>query len=127
MHMTIWRLSTNGLYILLKFFGRYGIECLINNLCEKAQQFARQLKENGFIVSNDVVFNHVLISCDNEELTCAVLGNIQSNGICWCGGSSWNNKTVIRISVCSWATTAKDVTLSVEAFVEARTQALAEL
>jgi len=115
------------LWATLKFFGREGIERLIDGLCEKAQQFAKLLKEYGFIVLNDVVFNQVLISCDDENLTCAVLKNIQSNGICWCGGSSWNNETVIRISVCSWATTLKDVTLSAEAFVEARRQALAEL
>jgi hypothetical protein len=33
----------------------------------------------------------------------------------------WNGKKVIRISVCSWATTANDVTRSVEAFRAART------
>ncbi len=115
------------LWATLKFFGQEGIESLIDGLCEKAQLFAELLKENEFTILNEVAFNQVLVRCDNDALTSAVLENIQSDGTCWCGGSSWNNKPAIRISVCSWATTKKDVILSVEAFVKARKQALVNL
>lgn len=115
------------LWATLKFFGRSGIECLIDGLCKNAQQFAAQLEKNGFTVLNDVVFNQVLVSCDDDNLTAQVLENIQSDGSCWCGGSSWNGKKAIRISVCSWATTAEDVKISVQAFVEARNKAMSNL
>ncbi|HJT81217.1 MAG TPA: hypothetical protein VJ719_08475, partial [Chthoniobacterales bacterium] len=53
----------------------------------------------------------------------ATLKNIQGSGECWCGGSIWHGKNVIRISVCDWATTPKHVERSVRAFVKARSQA----
>lgn len=112
------------LWATLKFFGKKGVECLIDGLCEKARLFAELLQQNSFTILNEISFNQVLVCCENDVLTSTVLKNIQSGGICWCGGSFWNNKPVIRISVCSWATTNKDVTLSVEAFVKARQQAL---
>jgi hypothetical protein len=36
------------------------------------------------------------------------------------GGTQWQQRDVIRVSVCSWATTAADVTRAVKAFVDAR-------
>ena len=70
----------------------------------------------GFEIINDVVFNQVLVSCRTDELTQKTLKNLQEDRVCWAGGSLWNNKKVIRISVCSWATTKKDIQLSVESF-----------
>ena len=45
---------------------------------------------------------------------------IQAGGECWCGGSQWHDEPVIRVSVCSAATTEEDVRRSVRAFVAAR-------
>jgi len=71
-------------------------------------------------VLNDVVFNQVLVTCDSPAETQATLAAIQASGECWCGGSTWHGEPVIRISVCSWATTPDDVERSVRAFVKAR-------
>ncbi|HWQ30317.1 MAG TPA: aminotransferase class V-fold PLP-dependent enzyme, partial [Negativicutes bacterium] len=108
------------LWATLKFFGRKGVEELVDGLCERARQFAELLTANGFRVPNDVVFNQVLVACDTPEQTKAVLERIQKSGECWCGGSVWKGEPVIRISVCSWATTPEDVERSVAAFVAAR-------
>jgi hypothetical protein len=67
------------------------------------------------------------VSCENDALTKATLNNVQTSGECWCGGSSWRGKSVIRISVCDWAITQKEIERSVRAFVAARTAAIAEL
>jgi threonine aldolase len=72
---------------------------------------------------NDIVFNQVLVACDNDSLTTETIKNIQQSGECWVGGTQWQQRSVIRVSVCSWATTAADVTRSVKAFVDAREQA----
>ncbi|TNF90077.1 MAG: aspartate aminotransferase family protein, partial [Gammaproteobacteria bacterium] len=45
------------------------------------------------------------------------------SGECWVGGTTWQGRHVIRISVCSWATTEADVGRCVEAFVDARKKA----
>jgi glutamate/tyrosine decarboxylase-like PLP-dependent enzyme len=108
------------LWATLKFLGRSGVEELVDGLCDRARQFAEQLAAEGFHILNDVVFNQVLVSCDTPEQTKATLANIQKSGECWCGGAIWNGKPVIRVSVCSWATTATDINRAVAAFVKSR-------
>ena len=111
------------LWAVLKTLGREGVRGLIEQLCENARSFARLLSEQEFQIHNDVVFNQVLVSCSDDALTKATLQNIQSSGECWCGGSTWHGRAVIRISVCDWATTPKQIERSVRAFVEARATA----
>jgi glutamate/tyrosine decarboxylase-like PLP-dependent enzyme len=108
------------LWAALKFLGRGGVADLIDGLCAHAGKLAEQLARNGFSIVNDVVFNQVLVACATPELTKLTLENIQSSGECWCGGAVWNGKPVIRISVCSWATTEADIERSVAAFINAR-------
>ncbi|MCK4510044.1 MAG: aspartate aminotransferase family protein [Desulfuromonadales bacterium] len=108
------------LWATMKYFGRNGIEELVDRLCSHARLFAELLSREDFRVLNDVVFNQVLVACDTPEKTQATLKNIQASGECWCGGSSWCGEPVIRISVCSWATTTSDIERSVAAFVTCR-------
>jgi glutamate/tyrosine decarboxylase-like PLP-dependent enzyme len=114
------------LWATLKFFGRNGIESLVDGLCENARLFAKELEKNGFQVLNEIDFNQVLVTCGTEAFTQAVLAEIQSGGVCWCGGSVWKTKSAIRISICSWATTPEDIHISVNAFIDARTRALSK-
>lgn len=109
------------LWAALRFLGRSGIAELVDGLCERAAQFAGLLAANGFQVLNEVVFNQVLVACDTAAETEATLAGIQRSGECWCGGTTWQGEPAIRISVCSWATTAEDVDRSIQAFVKART------
>lgn len=111
------------LWATLKSLGRAGVEALVDGLCAHAERFAEQLRSNGFRVRNDVVFNQVLVACETPALTTATLGYIQESGECWCGGAVWKGEPVIRISVCSWATTADDVNRCVAAFISARERA----
>ena len=108
------------LWASLKYLGRKGLDELVYGLHERAVQFAEELKDNGFEILNDVVFNQVLVSCGTDELTKRTLEQIQELRECWCGGAQWFDRSVIRISVCSWATTPQDVTRSVSSFVKAR-------
>jgi glutamate/tyrosine decarboxylase-like PLP-dependent enzyme len=111
------------LWAVLKSLGRWGVQQLVEQLCQNARLFAQLLRERGFQIHNDIVFNQVLVSCEDDELTTATLRNIQNSGECWCGGSTWRGKAVIRISICDWATKPKDIERSVNAFVQARSVA----
>lgn len=111
------------LWATLKFLGRQGVGELVDGLCELALQFSRKLSANGFNILNDVVFNQILVSCDTPEKTESTLENIQNSGECWCGGATWKGEPVIRISVCSWATTPEDVDKAVLTFIKARNMA----
>lgn len=108
------------LWATLKYLGKSGVDELVSNLHERAVQFAQGFGAQGFEVLNDVVFNQVLIACGDDEMTEKVLKNLQELRVCWCGGSQWHGRKVIRISVCSWATTEADVDLCVASFVQAR-------
>lgn len=111
------------LWATMKYLGRQGMDALVYGLHERAKQFAAGLSENGFRILNEVVFNQVLVACNSDPETETTLKNLQESRECWCGGSQWFGKKVIRISVCSWATTEEDVARSVLSFVKARKQA----
>jgi len=108
------------LWATLKVLGRSGVEELVDGLCARAQQAAGQLRSAGFNVPNDVVFNQVLVTSDTPAQTNTLLERIQQSGEIWCGGANWHGQPVIRISICSWATTEKDIDRLVAAFVAAR-------
>jgi glutamate/tyrosine decarboxylase-like PLP-dependent enzyme len=103
------------LYAAMKSLGRSGLCDLIERTCARAQQFAEALRNGGFDVLNDVVINQVLVSFGPPEVTREVIRRVQEDGTCWCGGTVWQGKTAMRISVSSWATTETDVERSLEA------------
>jgi glutamate/tyrosine decarboxylase-like PLP-dependent enzyme len=108
------------LWATMKSLGKKGIVEMVYGLHLRAKQFKEQLEANGFEIVNEVVFNQVLVHYRDNHTTKKILNDIQEQRICWCGGSKWNGKDVIRISVCSWATTESDVSMSVESFIKAR-------
>ncbi|HSR18104.1 MAG TPA: aminotransferase class V-fold PLP-dependent enzyme [Ignavibacteriaceae bacterium] len=95
--------------------GRKGLAEMIERTCACAKMFAEGLSSAGFEVLNDAVFNQVLVSFGPPEKTLKIIEEIQKDGTCWCGGTVWQGKTAMRISVCSWATTEDDVNKSLEA------------
>ena len=108
------------LWAILKYLGTVGIDELIYTMHRRAKQFVDEVSEiNGFYVENDVVFNQIIIRCENDQLTKNVLANIQSLRECWLGGAVWHDKKVIRVSICSWATTENDITIAVGSFKKA--------
>jgi glutamate/tyrosine decarboxylase-like PLP-dependent enzyme len=108
------------LWAALKYLGRSGIDDLIYGFHARARQFADELGQQGFEILNEVVFNQVLVACDSDLVTTGTIKHVQQSGECWIGGTQWQQRSVIRVSVCSWATTPADVTRSVKAFVDAR-------
>jgi len=105
------------LWATLKSLGRAGLCELVERSCAHAQRFAIGLRDAGFEVLNDVVINQVLVSFGSPEVTREVIQRVQEEGTCWCGGTNWQGKTAMRVSVSSWATTAADVENSLEAIV----------
>ena len=112
------------LWAILRYLGREGIAELVYGLHQRATQFAQEIKAiPGFTILNDVVFNQVVVCCENDSLTDKTLARMQASGECWAGGSVWRERKVIRVSVCSWATTPADITRSVAAFRQALEEA----
>lgn len=101
----------------LRSLGRRGVAELVERTCNHAKHFAKGLEAAGYKVLNDVVLNQVLVAFGDAETTNRVISELQAEGTCWCGGTVWQGQTAMRISVSSWATTEKDVELSLEAMM----------
>jgi len=111
----------------LRSLGRAGLADLIERTCRHATRFAEGLRAAGYEVLNDVVLNQVMVSFGEPEDTRRVIAGVQEDGTCWCGGTVWQGKTAMRISVSSWATTDEDVERSLEAMIRVASGARAKV
>jgi len=108
------------LWATMKYLGKDGIDQMVSTLHLRAEQLARGLMLAGFEVINEVVFNQVLVAGESEEASKEIVNFIQESGECWLGGTVWNGKAAIRISVCSWRTTEEDIDRTIRLFVETK-------
>jgi glutamate/tyrosine decarboxylase-like PLP-dependent enzyme len=108
-------------YAALRSLGREGVADLVDRCCELARRFADAISEiSGCELLNDVVLNQVLFRFEDDESTNAVLMSVQESGEAWMGGTMWDGRAAIRISVSSWKTTEADIDRTVAAFESAR-------
>jgi len=103
----------------LRSLGKSGVADLIERNCSQAARFADKLGEAGFEILNDVVLNQVLVSFGTPDRTNEIISRIQQDGTCWVGGTLWQGRTAMRISVCNWSTTDADVDKSVASMINA--------
>jgi glutamate/tyrosine decarboxylase-like PLP-dependent enzyme len=103
----------------LRHLGSSGVSGLIEQTCRHARRFADGLSAADHKVLNDIFFNQVCVTFGEDQRTKDVISRIQSDGTCWCGGAMWRGQQVMRISVCSWATTDEDVERSLKAILRA--------
>jgi glutamate/tyrosine decarboxylase-like PLP-dependent enzyme len=104
----------------LASLGRDGVADLVGRTCRLARRFAAGMREAGFNVLNDVVLNQVVVDFGDPDLgdadrTRSVIAAIQDDGTCWCGPTTWHERTAMRISVSGWLTTPDDIDQSVAA------------
>jgi glutamate/tyrosine decarboxylase-like PLP-dependent enzyme len=107
------------IWAALKSLGRSGLAGLVERCCACARRFADGLAAMGFEILNEVVLNQVLVSFGPPEFTGQVIAALQQDGTCWCGGTVWQGRTAMRISVSSWATRFEDVDRSLAAMERA--------
>jgi glutamate/tyrosine decarboxylase-like PLP-dependent enzyme len=101
----------------LRCLGASGLDDLVERSCRHAARFAEGLSAAGYEILNEVVLNQVLVSFGESGVTERVVAGIQAEGTCWCGGTVWQGRTAMRISVSSWATTEEDVERSLAAML----------
>lgn len=101
----------------LRSLGRSGLAEMVERCCRHAARFAAGLAAAGYEILNQVQLNQVLVSSGDPHRTRQVVEAVQQDGTCWCGGTVWQGRTAMRISVSSWATTEEDVERSLEAIL----------
>jgi glutamate/tyrosine decarboxylase-like PLP-dependent enzyme len=110
----------------LRSLGRDGVADLVTRTCALAARFAARLAAaDGVRVLNDVVLNQALVRFEGpdeaagDDLTRRVVLRVQRDGTAWLGGTTWQGRAVMRVSVSSWRTTTDDVDRSAEAVLVA--------
>lgn len=106
------------IWAALKSLGRSGVADMVERCCQHATHFATLLSDAGYEILNEVVLNQVLVSFGSDAQTDRVISGIQEDGTCWCGGTTWQGRRAMRISVCNWSTTAEDVERSATAMIQ---------
>ncbi len=101
----------------IRSLGRAGIADLVERTCRHASHIADGLRAAGYDVLNEVVLNQVVVAFGDDATTARVVSGVQSDGTCWCGGTRWQGRTAMRISVSSWATTTEDMDRSLAAIL----------
>jgi glutamate/tyrosine decarboxylase-like PLP-dependent enzyme len=108
-------------YAALRSLGREGAAALIERCSELASSMAAALaREPGVEILNEVCLNQVLVRfADDDARTRAVVARVQQDGVAWLGGSVWQGRGVMRISVSSHATGEGDARRTVDAILSA--------
>jgi glutamate/tyrosine decarboxylase-like PLP-dependent enzyme len=109
------------LWAALRQLGRRGVAELVERDCALAARIAERLAaQPGIEVLNDVVLNQALVRFgDDDAATEAVIARVQDDGTCWLGGTVWQGRAAMRISVSGWQTTEEDADRSADAIAAA--------
>ena len=112
---TVPEMSRRGraipVYAALRQLGRDGLAELVERNCALARRAAAALEAlDGAEMLNDVVLNQVLVRFDDDDdATRAVVDAVQRGGEAWLGGTVWQGRAAVRISVSNWSTTEADI------------------
>lgn len=107
-------------YAALRSLGGQGVADLVDRCCAHARRFAAGVSElPDCEVLNEVVLNQVLFRFAGDETTQSVLESVQRSGEAWMGGTTWDGRAAIRLSVSNWRTTEDDIDRTVAAFASA--------
>jgi threonine aldolase len=93
----------------------------VEDCCAHARRIATALAaQPGVEVLNDVVLNQVLVRVgDDDAATDATVAAVQEDGTCWVGGTRWQGRAAMRISVSNWSTSEADIDRSADAILRA--------
>src|SRR5574340_462319 len=104
-------------YAAPRSLGRSGVAELVDRCCDLATRFAEEVAGlPGCELLNEVIINQVLFRFADDETTTAVLRHVQESGEAWMGGTTWDDRAAIRVSVSGWRTTEADIDRTVAAF-----------
>jgi glutamate/tyrosine decarboxylase-like PLP-dependent enzyme len=104
-------------YVAIRTLGRRGVADLVERSCALARRMASALASQPDVtILNNVVLNQVLVRFgDSDQETAAVIAEVQREGTCWAGGTRWQGRTAMRISLSGYDTSEADVDLSAAA------------
>jgi glutamate/tyrosine decarboxylase-like PLP-dependent enzyme len=108
-----------AVWAVLRELGRSGVAELVERCCLLAGRMAERLAEGGATIANDVMLNQVLVGFGDLSSTDAIVAEVQRDGTCWLGGTTWHDQRLIRVSVSNATTTEGDIDRSADAILQA--------
>jgi len=118
-----WSRRARGfaVYATLRALGRQGVANIVERCCDHASDLVRQLGQlpNVEVVATPII-NQGLVrflspANDHDARTQRVIELVNSTGEAWFGPTRYDDKTVMRISVCNYRTTEHDIERAVNA------------
>ena len=104
-------------WAVLTSLGKAGLADLIDRNCAMARRLASALEAGGCRVLNEVVLNQVVVALGDEADR--IIAEVQAEGTCWAGPTTWQGQRAIRLSVSNWSTAEADIDRSAAAILEA--------
>jgi glutamate/tyrosine decarboxylase-like PLP-dependent enzyme len=108
-----------AVWAALRELGRSGVADLVDRCCTLAGRMAQRLSDGGATIHNEVVLNQVLVGFGDLSRTDEVIEEVQRDGTCWLGGTTWHGQRLIRVSVSNGSTTEADIDVSADAILAA--------
>jgi len=105
-------------WAIITALGRDGIADAIERSCRHAEVLATGLADAGVEILAPVVLNQALARFGDDEMTQAVIEQVQTDGRCWAGGTTWKDKAAMRLSVSDTSTTDDDIAVATSAIID---------
>lgn len=118
-------------YAAIRALGRKGIGEIVARCCDHAERLVRGIGAlQGAEVVSAPVINQGLVRFlakdgDHDRMTDEVIRRIQAKGVAWFGGATWRGIRVMRVSVCNYLTSERDIELTLASVKEALAEARA--
>ncbi len=104
-------------YAALRELGRDGVADLIDRCCRHAAALVEGIGSlpHAEIVWRSQINQGLVRFFDDDQRTDAVIAAVQASGKAFLGSSTWRGRRVMRISVCNWLTSERDVEIAIAA------------
>lgn len=106
-------------WAIIRALGRSGLAEAIDRTCNHCTQLVETLSRGGVEILAPVVINQALAAFGNDETTDRVIEAVQADGTCWAGGTTWQGRRAMRLSISSTATTSADIDVAAAAILDA--------
>ncbi len=106
-----------AMWAMIRQLGRTGVAAMVEQDIAVAQAMAAGMAaiEGAELIAMPELNQFMVRFGDSDDLTRAVLAQVQEDAVAFIGGSEWHGQWVMRVSVCSIATTPEDGRITVDA------------
>jgi len=110
-----------AVWALIKALGRSGVADLVERHCAIAAEIGDRLsRASGIELVAPVILNQLMLRFGaSDDGTLAVVQRLREEGLVTAGPALWRGQWVLRMSVCSWETTAESAETSCAAIEDA--------